>query len=315
MNPYSPTILTDLLTNFIHAFSLGFSNIYNYALYFVGALVTIEIAWFGIKWALGSADGVKELVPKIVTIGFFVFLTKQYVGIVDSILQSFVQAGLAAGNNRLSSAEFLDPAALMMHGFKASKPLWDSVFEGGVLATVFSGPRLGATLLCSLVLCISFFIMAMQVILVVIEFYVVTSVGILFIPFGINRHTSFLADRVIAAIITNGLKIMVLAFISSIVFPLVEGFSWKPEFELRDLSSVAAGSFAIAIIMWRAPAMAASMMTGSAGLNAGNSFVQPIMGGVSTVMGFAGTSGLSGSSASSSAGSTTQAAAINRDTP
>jgi hypothetical protein len=58
---------------------------------------------------------------------------------------------------------------------------------------------------------LSFVIIAIQVFITYLEFYILAALAIVFLPFGANIHTRFLADKVIPAIMGAGAKLMVMA--------------------------------------------------------------------------------------------------------
>ena len=156
INPDDPGILTDLLTMFINACSDGFNNIQGYAIWLLASFIVIHIAWFGIKWALGTVDGFKEAIPRIMIISFFVFLINQYVYLIDVIFNSFIKAGLSAGNNTIATKELLDPSSILSKGFKASEPLWQSLFEGGFWGAIMDVPQAMIALLGSSIIVFAF---------------------------------------------------------------------------------------------------------------------------------------------------------------
>ena len=292
LNPGDPAIISDLLVVFINACSEGFLNIQGYSLWLLSSFIGINIAWFGIKWALGAVDGFKEVVPRIMTISFFVLLINQYVYLIDVIFNSFIKVGLSAGNNTIAKADLLDPGSFIMKGFKATGPLWTSLLDGGVWGAFFNGPRTVITFIGSIFIILAFFLMALQIFLVIFEFYLTTTLGVFLLPFGIIPKFSWIAEKALGSIVTISVKMMVLAFVASICITAINGFSWSGEFQLRELISVCLGSMTVAIVMWRAPSMAAALMTGSSAMDVGNSIMQPAL----TVAGSAmlGTKGAAG---------------------
>jgi len=72
-----------------------------------------------------------------------------------------------------------------------------------------------------LVVIVSFFILAVQLFVTLIEFKLTTLAGFLLVPFALWNRTAFLAERVLGNVVSAGVKVLVLAVIvgiGSVVF-------------------------------------------------------------------------------------------------
>lgn len=58
--------------------------------------------------------------------------------------------------------------------------------------------------------------MALQITLCRIEFGLIATLGLILVPFGVFKHTAFIAEKLFAALISFGIKLMVLSFIIAI---------------------------------------------------------------------------------------------------
>src|SRR5262249_15302914 len=63
---------------------------------------------------------------------------------------------------------------------------------------------------------VSFFVLAIQLFITLIEFKLTTLAGFVLVPFGLFWKTAFLAERVLGNVIASGVKILVLAVIVGI---------------------------------------------------------------------------------------------------
>lgn len=272
------TILTDILGSFVNGSSEGFPVIKDYAESLFAKLITIEIVLFGIGIALNRIDFKAEIVAKILAIGFAQFLLFRYVWLVDGLRDGFVTAGLAAGGDRLSIAEFLDPSAYISSGFDKVFSVLEGRFEEGTWHLLSTFSMVGLfNLIVLLVMFFAFVAMGFQIFFAVIEFYIVTSLAIILIPFLILKSTNFLGFRAINGIISNCIKLMVLAFIASLAAPVLEELAFSsPDPTLRESVSLAVGALAVALLMWRAPAIAMAFIAGSSGLDFNSSAIQPV---------------------------------------
>jgi type IV secretion system protein TrbL len=124
----------------------------------------------------------------------------------------------------------------------------------------------------------AFVAMGFQIFFAVIEFYIVTSLAIILIPFLIVKSTNFLGFRAINGILSNCIKLMVLAFIASLAAPVLQDLAFSTDQPtLRESVSLAVGALAIALLMWRAPAIAMAFIAGSSGLDFNSSALQPML--------------------------------------
>ena len=103
------------------------------------------------------------------------------------------------------------------------------------------------------------------------------------LPFGINKHTKFIAERTLGGVINYGVKLMVLAFILSVTEPTLTGsinFTLTDgNVEWNEIFSVMVISWAIALLAWNAPGIAAGIVSGSPSLTAGTALQNTVMGG------------------------------------
>jgi len=97
-------------------------------------------------------------------------------------------------------------------------------FLGYSLPTFFSG--------LVLIVIFSFFVMAIQLFVSLIEFKLTTLAGFVLVPFGLFGRTAFLAERVLGNVVSSGIKILVLAVIigigSTIFNQFTSGFNNPP---------------------------------------------------------------------------------------
>ncbi len=95
----------------------------------------------------------------------------------------------------------------------------------------------------------AFLIMAIQAFLAVLEYYVILAVAGILIPWALLPQTKFLAEKAIGAVVSAGIKLMVLAFIIAVVDPVLASIHFSgPEIKLNELWSVLLTAAAIAFL-------------------------------------------------------------------
>jgi type IV secretion system protein TrbL len=75
------------------------------------------------------------------------------------------------------------------------------------------------------VVLLSFFILAIQLFVTLIEFKLTTLAGFVLIPFGLFGKTAFLAERVLGNVVSSGVKVLVLTVIVGIGSTLFQQFT------------------------------------------------------------------------------------------
>lgn len=301
------TILTDILGAIVNGASQGFGEIKNNAEGLFYKLLIIEVVLFGIGIALNRVDMQRELVAKILAIGFVQFVLFRYVWLVDGLRDGFVSAGLTAAGSHLSVPDFLDPSAFMRQGFESIFSVIEGRFDQDTW-TFLTSPGL-VWLLYGVILLIMFFAfvaIGLQIFLSVAEFYLVSSLAIILIPFLVLQRTSFLGLRALNGLIAICIKLMVIAFIASLSAPVMELLTFtNSEPTIKDAMSLTVGALAIALLMWRAPAIAMSLISGAGGLDVNSTILEPAFRGANLA---SGAGHLAGRAASTGANAVTSVA-------
>jgi type IV secretion system protein TrbL len=134
----------------------------------------------------------------------------------------------------------------------------------------------------------AFLAMAIQAFLAVLEYYLITAVAGVLVPWALLPQTKFLAEKAIGAVVSAGIKLMVLAFIIAVTNPVLASIHFSgPEIKLNELWSVLLTTGAIAFLSWHAPSLAAGLLAGSPSLGAG-AVAQNLTSGVMMAAGVAG---------------------------
>lgn len=299
-------ILTQLLTAFLNVFSGGFAGVDPDARRILFMLGTIELTMAGIWWALKGEDVIVGLIQKILLIGVFAYFVVNWPSFVNSIVGGFVHTGLAAGSAGGGGGfpSMTDPSSIIDIAWTVIQPLSDKVatlswYELGDL--MFYG-------LAMLLILLAFFVLAIQVTLTYLEFYIVAVLSLILVPFGVNRYTAFLAEKAFGAIVGFGVKLMVLAFIMSAATPIMSSITLPADPTLKQAWSVFLAAGFLAYLSWHAPGVAAGMMSGGPSLSAASAVrtaAAGAMGGLAAASGVA----TAATSAASAGAAATKAAA------
>ena len=122
-----------------------------------------------------------------------------------------------------------------------------------------------------LVVIVSFFVLAVQLFVTLIEFKLTTLAGFVLVPFALWNKTAFMAEKVLGNVVSSGIKVLVLAVVVGIGSGLFAEFRIPPGSEpsidqalvimLASLSMLALGIFG--------PGIATGLVSGGPQLGAG----------------------------------------------
>jgi len=262
--------LTLTLNNFITAFSGGYTRLSGPINGLLTILITIEVVLLGLWAALGGGDNVVHVFKKVLHIGVWVWIVKNFPDLAHAFVDSLIQAGLMAGGHADGDEGLIfDPGGLAKYGLEATAPLIakveDLAHQSWSMAdmVVYEGAYL------SIMVC--FFIMAIHVFIAVLEYYLfVGCVGIL-LPFALVPSTKFLAEKAIGAVVACGIKLMVLSFVVAVIEPTIATAMHfqGPDITINELWSALLTLAAMTVLCWKAPQLASSVLAGSPSFGGG----------------------------------------------
>jgi type IV secretion system protein TrbL len=260
-------VLTLTLHNFVSNFSAGSARMSGVANGLLASLALIDVVLIGLWWALDGGDRLSAMFKKLLYIGFWTWMVRSFPSISKSFVDSLVQAGSIAGGGGVSMGLLMDPSRIAGYGLDATAPLAQKISDLSI--TDFADGIVFCISYLAIIAC--FLIMAIHVFMAVLEYYLITAVVGILMPFGLLQATKFLAEKAIGAVVAAGIKLMVLSFILSSIEPVLQT-SMKfsgPDISFNELFAMFLTVCALMLLTWKAPDLAASLMAGSPNLGAG----------------------------------------------
>ena len=252
--------LTLALQNFISVFAGGFNRLSMAINTLLAILIGIDLVLMGLWWALGGGEQLATVFKKVLYIGFWIWMVQSFPSLAKSFVDSLVTAGVTAGGNGVMVSQILDPSALAASGLDATEPLADRLGDMGTFDMadmLVLGVGYMAIMAC-------YIIMAINLFLAVLEYYLFAGIVGILLPFGLLPSTKFLAEKAIGAVVAAGIKLMVLAFVTSAVLPVIAATRFSgPEFGFNELWAMLLTVGGVTVLSWKAPAMAAALMSGA----------------------------------------------------
>lgn len=277
--------LTLTLRAFVAAFQGGYDRISGSVHFLIAALATIEIALFGAWWALDGGHQLSAAFKKMLGMGIWVWICTSFPKLSKAFVDSLVKVGLMAGGDPGASTELLmDPSRLAGYGLDVTHPLAEKLEA----MSVTDGADLLIFGLSYIAIMVGFFVLAIQVFLAVLEYYMLAALVGIFLPFGLLPATKFLAEKAVGAIVASGIKLMTLAFILAVAEPVLRKIHFgSSEVALNELWSVFLTTCSLALLCWKAPNMAAGLLAGSPTLSFGD-VTRPVTNAATTALAAAG---------------------------
>lgn len=266
--PIEVGTLTTLLNIFEDAFTGGYSKIFPDAMHLLALLATLEVAIAALWWMLCEENTTAELLKKIMKIGFFIFVVAKYPYFVTCVVDGFVYVGLKAGGAGTGTASISlikDPSAIISLGFDLIKPIDAAIAHYNPLNV----PKIMLAGLAELMVILAFFALAIGVFITYLEFYLISVLGLILMPFGACKYTAFLAEKVIGGIISFGVRLMVLSFILVTAKPILASLVMPANPDFNQVLILFLITATIAGLSWHASAVAGGLLSGSPSLSAG----------------------------------------------
>ena len=283
-----PNALDDFLTKFRGQVDAGFGLIQGDVSATLASLVVISIVVTAVLWAIDENQNVlASLVRKVLLVGFFAFLVAQWPTLTKTIVNGFAALGLKAGGGAMSLSDFTtSPSKVVMAGVTVVKALMlyiKSIAPGPIEFFAHIDTIIMA-LVAALGILIAFVILAIEIVVTIIEFHIVTLVAFVTVPFGVLTQTSFMSDRAIGYVVSVGIKLMALAIVVSLGTSVFSTYTVSAAPDINEDVGLLVGAVVMVMLALKIPAVAGALISGGPQLNAGGA----VMGAAGVAAGVAG---------------------------
>lgn len=261
----------DLMVLFSDTVTAGFSALQGSVNGVFGMMIVLVVALTGVQWALSAnRDLLAAGFGKVLLIGAFAWLINDWQQLSETLYSGFLELGLMAGGGSLSRAEFLNPGAILAQGWSIVKALGDTPAPVDnpldVIGNLSDGLILG---LAMIGIMLAFGILALQIIVSLIEFKIVTLGGFILLPFGIWSRSAFLAERPLGYVASAGLKVLALAIVVSGAQSIFSQLLPSDNPDIYEALTILVASMLLAMLAILIPQLASALVTGGPSLGAG----------------------------------------------
>ena len=273
-DPTSGNFIGAFMQYFIYMCQQGAVNIYPICIGLVAVLWAADLI-ISVMFKLED-DIIKYLISNAIKMAFFIFLLSNWVtglGIAHAIYASFEKIGYIAGGG---TNTILMPDDVVGNTLKIISTTYDSLSQISIIHTPLAF-FLG--IIMFLIILVAITIVAIQIFITRVEFWVMAVMVMPCIALGIFKHLRFLLEKAIGGVFNISIKVGVVAFTSAITAPIltksVENFA-SNSFDLTKdftaLFTLVISTIIIALLVWKVPNLAQALMTGQPSLVGGDMY-------------------------------------------
>lgn len=298
--------LNQLLDTFRNASVTGMVNLKPAALGLVAVLGILDVT---AMWGLYFGEmRVREIMGKVIKIGFFVILILNWGPITTAVEDTFVKVGQIASAHQTATK----PSSIMVEGTKKMYRLWNNAIydipmsdtakssdnipyydsngnlnkdatkmveadkKANAPTNPFSGlgesiaaiPGRIIKIILALAIFIAFAFIALNVLLCFVEFYLTTALSIILLPFGVNSHTSFISQKALGAVVNFGVKLMIMIFLLGLMSTMISKMDAITNDDYGKLFEAVLQACMYAFLIWKLPSLISGMLSGTPSMGA-----------------------------------------------
>jgi len=211
------SVIDQFLNVFSRYIDSGFGLLGGEVAFLTATLVVIDMTLAGLFWAIGSEEVIAKLIKKTLYVGAFAYIIGNFNTLAGILFRSFAGLGLLASGSGMTQAQLLEPGRLAAVGVTAAQPMLQQIGQLSNFPDVFLNlDSIAVLLIAWLIVVLSFFVLAIQLFVTLLEFKLTTLAGFVLVPFALWNKTAFLAERVLGNVVSSGVKVLVLAVIVGI---------------------------------------------------------------------------------------------------
>ncbi|ESQ77767.1 hypothetical protein ABENE_23285, partial [Asticcacaulis benevestitus DSM 16100 = ATCC BAA-896] len=272
---------TGVIDHFLEVFTRyidsGFGLVHGDVAFVATTLIAIDVTLAALFWTFdggGDSEIMARLIKKTLFVGAFAYLIGNWNSLAAIVFNSFAALGLKAAGTGFPASDLMRPGKLAQTGLDAGAPLLQAASEQMDLTHAMNNLLQIACLgLAWVLVVLAFFILAIQMFVVLIEFKLTTLAGFVLIPFGLFGKSAFMAEKVLGNVVSSGIKVLVLAVITGIGSTLFASFvldfgGSAPTIE--DAMSIVLAALTLLGLGIFGPAVANGLVSGGPQLGAGS---------------------------------------------
>jgi type IV secretion system protein TrbL len=261
----------ELMVVFSDTVSAGFDALHGSVTGVFGLLIVLVVALTGVQWALSpNREMLAGAFGKVLLIGAFAWLINDWQRLSETLYAGFLELGLTAGGGSLSRSEFLNPGAILAQGWEIVKAIGETPAPVDnpldIVGNMADALILGLAMIGIL---LAFAVLALQIVVSLLEFKIVTLGGFVLLPFGIWSKSAFLAERPLGYVVSSGLKVLALAIVVSGARTVFDQLQPSDNPDIYEALTILVAAILLAMLALFIPSLASALVTGGPALGAG----------------------------------------------
>jgi type IV secretion system protein TrbL len=261
----------ELMVVFSNTISAGFDALQGSVNGVFSLLIALVVALTGIQWAMSpNREVLASGFGKVLLIGAFAWLINDWQQLSETVYAGFLELGLTAGGGSLSREEFLNPGAILAQGWEIVKALGETPAPVDnpldIVGNMADALILG---LAMIGIMLAFAVLALQIIVSLLEFKIITLGGFVLLPFGIWNKSAFLAERPLGYVVSSGLKVLALAIVVSGARTIFDQLQPSANPDIYEALTILVAAILLAMLALFIPNLASALVTGGPALGAG----------------------------------------------
>jgi type IV secretion system protein TrbL len=273
MNDFSA--IDGFLDTFIRYIDSGFGLVAGDVNSLAAILIMIDVTLAALFWAWGqNVDILQSLIKKTLYVGAFAYILGNFAILSNVVFQSFANLGLEASAAGFGAGDLMRPGLVAAEGMSASRPIFDQIgtLAPGLVEFFANFAEVALLFIAGLIVMAAFFVLSIQLFVLIVEFKLTTLAGFILVPFAFWRQTTFLAERVLGNVMASGVKVLVIAVIigiGSTLFATIRSALPANDMTIEQAFSVVLGALTLMGLAVFCPRIAAGLVSGAPQLSAG----------------------------------------------
>ena len=256
--------MDSLMATFEGIFKNGVSVAVGMAMGTFALVAAIDFIWKVLTTLLSEENQIALLIRCSVKYGMISALIKNYAEWSQLFQDSLMKVGAAVGGGSVSAAEMKLPGTLFLKGMDNLQPILQTAFNAKISLTSLDGFFIGIMLLIIYVLgLLCYLIIAAQMFLCWMEWYIIGACAVVFLPFLANSNTKFMGEKAIGAVVATAVKLMVLCVVLSAIVPVLTELVIPTDPKNKQLWVAIGTMLLMSLLAWLAPGMASGLLAGS----------------------------------------------------
>lgn len=273
-----PAALDQFISAFTGQVGSGFGAIAGPVQGVLATLVVISITISAILWAIDETQNIMAaLVRKILLIGFFAWLVTNWHSLTLTVINGFAKLGLQASGGGSIGDFTRAPTKAVEAGLSVVidliKYIGDLAQQNAGFGALMHIDMIIVAAVAAIGILLAFIILAIEIAVTIIEFYIVTLIAFVVVPFGVLSQTSFLAEKAIGYVVSVGFKFMALAVIAGVGINIFETYSLSPQPTVAEEAGLLLSAIFLMMLSLKVPAIAGAMISGGPQLNTGGALM------------------------------------------